>query len=139
MEGTREIPLTTYVAQLLASLPNRNEWVFSSPTSAGGCLSEPNTSHTRACKVAELEGLTPDGLHRSFKNLAERREVPVGVVAQIQGYKPSTTAEEHYTVRRWHCTRSASMRGFWNRPGLCLMPKPYRQNLEWSMSLEQVI
>lgn len=26
-------------------------------------------------------------------------EVPVGVVAQIQGHKPSVTAEKHYTVR----------------------------------------
>ena len=26
-------------------------------------------------------------------------EVPVGVVAQIMGHKPSATAEKHYTVR----------------------------------------
>lgn len=30
VEGTREIPLTPYVAALLAALPRRNEWVFSS-------------------------------------------------------------------------------------------------------------
>ena len=68
VEGTREIPLTSEVAQLLASLARRNEWVFSSPTSASGCLTE-------------------------------WLEVPVGVVAQIQGHKPSATAEKHYTVR----------------------------------------
>ena len=99
VEGTREIPLTPYVAHLLATLPRRNEWVFSSPTSASGCLSEPNTPHTRACKVAGLEGLTLHGLRRSFKSLTEWLEVPVGVVAQIQGHKPSATAEKHYTVR----------------------------------------
>jgi len=99
VEGTREIPLTPYVAQLLASLPRRNEWVFSSPTSASGCLTEPNTPHHRACKVAGLEGLTLHGLRRSFKSLTEWLEVPVGVVAQIQGHKPSATAEKHYTVR----------------------------------------
>ncbi len=99
VEGAREIPLTPYVARLLASLPRRNEWVFSSPTSASGCLSEPNTPHTRACKVAGLEGLTLHGLRRSFKSLTEWLEVPVGVVAQIQGHKPSATAEKHYTVR----------------------------------------
>ena len=99
VEGTREIPLTPYVAHLLASLPRRNEWVFSSPTSASGCLTEPNTPHHRACKVAGLDGLTLHGLRRSFKSLTEWLEVPVGVVAQIQGHKPSATAEKHYTVR----------------------------------------
>jgi integrase len=99
VEGTREIPLTPYVAKLLASLPRRNEWVFSSPTSASGCLTEPNTPHHRACKVAGLEGLTLHGLRRSFKSLTAWLEVPVGVVAQIQGHKPSATAEKHYTVR----------------------------------------
>lgn len=99
VEGTREIPLTPYMAHLMASLPRRNEWVFSSPTSASGCLTEPNTPHTRACRAAGLEGLTLHGLRRSFKSLTEWLEVPVGVVAQIQGHKPSATAEKHYTVR----------------------------------------
>jgi len=99
VEGTREIPLTPYVANLIANLPRRNEWVFSSPTSASGCLTEPNTPHHRACKTAGLDGLTLHGLRRSFKSLTEWLEVPVGVVAQIQGHKPSATAEKHYTVR----------------------------------------
>ena len=50
-------------------------------------------------KAAGLEGLTLHGLRRSFKSLTEWLEVPVGVVAQIQGHKPSATAEKHYTVR----------------------------------------
>lgn len=99
VEGTREIPLTPFVALLMASLPRRNDWIFSSPTSASGCLTEPNTPHTRACKAAGLEGLTLHGLRRSFRSLTEWLEVPVGVVAQIQGHKPSATAEKHYTVR----------------------------------------
>lgn len=99
VEGAREIPLTPYVAHLFASLPRRNEWVFSSPTSATGCLSEPNAPHTRACEAAGLGGLTLHGLRRSFKSLTEWLDVPVGVVAQIQGHKPSATAEKHYTVR----------------------------------------
>lgn len=99
VEGSREIPLTPYVEHLLSALPRRNEWVFSSPTSASGCLSEPNTPHTRACKAAGLDGLTLHGLRRSFKSLTEWLEVPVGIVAQIQGHKPSATAEKHYTVR----------------------------------------
>jgi integrase len=99
VEGTREIPLKPYVAHLMVNLPRRNEWVFSSTTSASGCLTEPNTPHTRACKTVGLEGLTLHGLRRSFKSLTEWLEVPVGVVAQIQGHKPSATAEKHYTVR----------------------------------------
>ena len=99
VEGTREIPATPYMLHLLSALPRRNEWVFFSPTSATGCLTEPNNPHTRACKAAGLEGLTLHGLRRSFKSLTEWLEVPVGVVAQIQGHKPSATAEKHYTVR----------------------------------------
>ena len=99
VEGTREIPATPYTLHLLTTLPRRNDWVFSSTTSASGCLSEPNNPHTRACKAAGLEGLTLHGLRRSFKSLTEWLEVPVGVVAQIQGHKPSATAEKHYTVR----------------------------------------
>lgn len=111
VEGTREIPATPYMLHLLAALPRRtmtepktgrqiaNPWVFPSPTSATGCLTEPNNPHTRACRAAGLEGLTLHGLRRSFKSLTEWLEVPVGVVAQIQGHKPSATAEKHYTVR----------------------------------------
>lgn len=99
VEGLREIPLTPYVAHLLAALPRRNEWVFSSPTSASGYLTEPTYPHTRACKAAGLDGLTLHGLRRSFKSLTEWLEIPAGVVAQIMGHKPSATAEKHYTVR----------------------------------------
>ena len=99
VEGTREIPATPYMLHLLAALPRRNEWVFSSPTSASGCLTEPNNPHSRVCKAAGLEGLTLHGLRRSFASLTEWLEVPAGVVAQIQGHKPSATAEKHYKVR----------------------------------------
>ena len=99
VEGTREIPATPYMLHLLAALPRRNEWVFYSPTSASGCLTEPNTPHTRACRAGGLEGLTLHGLRRSFASLTEWLETPAGVVAQIQGHKPSATAEKHYKVR----------------------------------------
>ncbi len=99
VEGSREIPATPYVLQLLNSLPRRNDWVFSSHSSATGRLSLPNAPHTRACKSAGIENLTLHGLRRSFKSLTEWLEVPNGVVAQIMGHKPSATAEKHYTVR----------------------------------------
>jgi integrase len=99
VEGERVIPLTPYVHNLLAALPRRNEWVFSSPRNKGTPLTEPNHAHDRACKVAAIDALTLHGLRRSFGTLSEWLEVPAGVVAQIQGHKPSATAEKHYRVR----------------------------------------
>lgn len=130
VEGERVIPLTPYVAQLLAALPRRNEWVFASTrtvsldeknirrrerranekgeslqlgevvqASESGHINEPRSHHGCACTVAGIEGLTLHGLRRSFKSLTEWLEIPAGVVAQLQGHKPSATAEKHYTVR----------------------------------------
>ncbi len=99
VEGARFIPFTPYVAHLLATLPRRNEYVFSSTVSAGGTLVIPRTPHDDACKVAGIDDLSIHGLRRSFKSLAEWLDIPVGVVAQIMGHKPSATAEKHYTVR----------------------------------------
>jgi integrase len=97
VEGERTIPLTPYVAQLLAALPRRNQWVFSGIRA--DVVAAPNELHARACATAGLEGLTLHGLRRSFKSLTEWLEVPAGVVAQLMGHKPSATAERHYTVR----------------------------------------
>ena len=130
VEGERVIPLTPYVAHLLAALPRRNQWVFSSTrtlaldkanarrrarkaarrgtaapvgdvlvTSASGRITKPNTPHARACTVAGIDELTLHGLRRSFASLTEWLEIPAGVVAQIQGHKPSATAEKHYKRR----------------------------------------
>ena len=68
-------------------------------TSESGRISKPNAPHARACTVAGIEGLTLHGLRRSFGTLSEWLEIPAGVVAQIQGHKPSATAEKHYRVR----------------------------------------
>jgi hypothetical protein len=54
VEGERTIPLTPYVAALLAALPRRNEWVFSSPTAASGRLQEPRIMHNKALTAAGL-------------------------------------------------------------------------------------
>lgn len=99
VEGERVIPLTPYVHQLLTTLPRRNSYVFASDRKEGAPITEPNHANDRACQVAGIEHLTLHGLRRSFKSLTEWLEVPAGVVAQIQGHKPSATAEKHYTVR----------------------------------------
>jgi integrase len=93
------IPLTPFVAQRIATLPRRNEWIFSSATAKAGHITEPNYPHSTACTVAAIDGLTLHGLRRSFKSLTEWLEIPAGVVAQLMGHKPSATAEKHYTVR----------------------------------------
>lgn len=130
VEGERVIPLTPYVAHLLAELPRRNEWVFSSTralamdeknaqrrerrhaskgqkapagdvaqASETGHLTVPRSAHSCACATAGIDGLSLHGLRRSFASLTEWLEVPTGVVAQIQGHKPSATAEKHYKRR----------------------------------------
>jgi integrase len=115
VEGERTVPLCPYVAYLLAALPRRNEWVFSSPTSANGQLAEPTPGHKRALTGAGLPDLTLHGLRRSFGSLAEWTETPAGVVAQIMGHKPSAIAEKHYRrrpldlLRMWHVKIEAWM------------------------------
>ncbi|NMM77556.1 integrase family protein [Acidovorax sp. SRB_24] len=99
VEGERVIPLTPYVWHLLAALPRRNEFVFASASVEGAAMTEPNHANDKACKVAAIDALTLHGLRRSFGTLSEWLEVPAGVVAQIQGHKPSATAEKHYRVR----------------------------------------
>jgi len=68
-------------------------------TSSTGRISKPNTQHTLACQGVGINNLTLNGLRRSFSSLTEWMEIPTGVVAQIQGHKPSATAEKHYKRR----------------------------------------
>jgi integrase len=130
VEGERTIPLTPYLAGLLLDLKRRNDtaptvrrlktlkeqgrdwtpspWVFGSQTSATGRLEEPGIAHRKAIAAAGLPPISLHGLRRSFGSLSEWCEVPVGVVAQIMGHKPSATAEKHYRerpldlLRMWH-------------------------------------
>ncbi|QGZ61093.1 tyrosine-type recombinase/integrase [Paraburkholderia acidisoli] len=129
-ETGRYIPLTPYLAHLLLKLKQANdtapparaiaphtgedpawkpsEWVFSSPRSADGKIAEPRIAHKKAQKSAGLPNISLHGLRRSFSTLSEWVECPVGVVAQIQGHKPSALAEKHYRrrsidlLRLWH-------------------------------------
>jgi len=130
VEGERTIPLTPHVKSLLLSLkalqsiaPDRRqqrrldargktwqppEWVFASNTAADGKLVEPRLAHNKALDAANLPHVSLHGLRRSFGTLSEWVECPVGVVAQIQGHKPSAIAEKHYRrrpldlLRMWH-------------------------------------
>lgn len=140
VEGERTIPMTPYVRSLLLTLRTRNQtpppltrildgkriandldawapspWVFASKTAANGRMQEPRIAHNKALTAAGLPPLSLHGLRRSFGSLSEWCEVPVGIVAQIQGHKPSATAEKHYRVRpldllrMWHTKIEAWM------------------------------
>jgi integrase len=129
-DAGRMIPLTPYLASLLLELKRRNDtppnvrllarmeargekwkpspWVFASQTAADGKIAEPRIAHTKALDMAGLPHVSLHGLRRSFGTLSEWCEVPVGIVAQIQGHKPSAIAEKHYRrrpldlLRMWH-------------------------------------
>lgn len=108
VEGTRVIPLTPYMAHLLAALPRRNQWVFSSPAAKDGRIVEPRYAHRDALVLVGLPHVSLHGLRRSFGTLCEWVEVPSGISAQIMGHAPSALAEKHYRrrpldlLRKWH-------------------------------------
>ena len=92
VDQTRTIPLTPYLAQLLATLPRINTFVFASARKAGR-ISDTRASHAKALQSAAMDGLTIHGLRRSFSLLGEAAGAPAGAIAQVMGHKPSATAE----------------------------------------------
>lgn len=107
IQGSRVIPLPPYLGHLLATLPRRNEFVFSSPSAASRHLEDPHDANYRVCAVAGVE-VTLHGLRRSFASLCEWIEMPAGIAAQIQGHAPQGVREQHYIrrpldlLRKWH-------------------------------------
>lgn len=107
IDGLRVIPLTPYLAHLLAALPRRNEWVFSSPAAASGHLTDPHDANYKVCAVVGVD-VTLHGFRRSFASLCEWIEMPAGIAAQIQGHAPQGVREQHYIrrpldlLRMWH-------------------------------------
>ena len=133
LDGTRTVPLTPYIKSLLLGLKAINEtpppthrilrgkrvendlsawrpseFVFWSRLAESGHIEEPSSAHDRAVEAAGIPDLTIHGLRRSFATLSEWVEAPEGIVAQIQGHKPSATREKHYKkrpldlLRMWH-------------------------------------
>lgn len=108
VEGTRQIPITPYVGELLREIPRVNEYVFPSPAAKSGRITEPRIAHNQALEETNLPEISIHGLRRSFGTLAEWVECPAGISAQIMGHKPSAIAEKHYRrrpidlLRQWH-------------------------------------
>jgi integrase len=108
VEATRTIPLTPYLASLLACLPRHNEWVFASMrrtkarkgvpselvrASASGRLAEPRAQHATVLADAGIPHVSIHGLRRTFSLLGEAAGAPAGAIAQVMGHKPSAIAE----------------------------------------------
>lgn len=133
VEGERTIPMTPYFGALLRELHTLNQtpppayrilhgrklandleswqpsaFVFESSRSESGQIANAGTLHRDMLRNTGIPNVTLHGLRRSFGSLSEWVEVPIGIVAQIQGHKPSATAEKHYRVRpldllrMWH-------------------------------------
>ena len=98
VDETRTIPLTPYLARLLATLPRAkdaedkaNPFVFAS-TGKKGRIVDVRSSLETVLSESGIDYLTFHGLRRSFTQRA-RAVVPAGAAAQIQGHKPSATAD----------------------------------------------
>lgn len=98
VQGSVTLPLAPFCADLLASLPRLNEWLFSSPASASGRLQEPRIAHNAALQKAGLPAVTIHGLRRTFAN-AVQDELPAGVAAQLQGHVAQDVRGKHYVSR----------------------------------------
>lgn len=91
VEQSRTIPLTPYLAQLLATLPRKNDFVFAG-TGATGHITDTRKPLQSVLVTAGIDHLTIHGIRRTFTQRG-RAVVPAGAVAQIQGHTPSATAE----------------------------------------------
>jgi integrase len=97
VEATRVIPLTPYMASLLAGLQRLpgNPYVFASPTAASGRITEPRAPHAEVLADAGIPHVSIHGLRRSFALLGEASGAPAGAIAQVMGHKPSAIAERY--------------------------------------------
>lgn len=95
------IPLTPYLEKTLSELPNwgKTEYIFHSEDAEKGYVVNIRKQYYRALKKYDLPIITVHDLRRSFSNLSEWVDTPVGVTAQIMGHKPSAIAEKHYKNR----------------------------------------
>ena len=100
VEATRVIPLTPYMAHLLAGLPRAkfkdgkaNPYVFASTMSASGRIAEPRAPHDLVLTDAGIPHVSIHGLRRTFSLLGEAAGAPAGALAQVIGHKPRAIAE----------------------------------------------
>jgi integrase len=97
---TRTLPLTPYLSALLGALPRAktatgkaNPYVFAATRSKSGRIAEPRSPHDRLLEAAGIPHVSIHGLRRTFALLGEAAGAPAGAIAQVQGHRPSATAE----------------------------------------------
>jgi integrase len=97
---TRTLPLTPYLSALLGGLPRAtlktgrpNPYVFAATRSKSGRIAEPRSPHDRLLEAAGIPHVSIHGLRRTFALLGEAAGAPAGAIAQVQGHRPSATAE----------------------------------------------
>ena len=91
VEITRTIPLTPYLAQLLATLPRVGPYVFAS-TGKAGRIVDARAAHGEVLKHAQVKHLTFHGLRRTYIRRG-RNVASDGVPAQMAGHSPSAVAD----------------------------------------------
>lgn len=96
VDTTRTIPLSPYMAHMLATLPRVGPYVFASASKSGHIV-DARDSMEKAVNEAGVGHLSFHGLRRTFTQTG-RGVVSTGIVAQIQGHKSSATAEG-YDIR----------------------------------------
>jgi len=96
----RVIPLTPYLATLLAGLPRGKDeagdeipFVFANPKTKSGRIAEPRSPHERVLADASIPHVSIHGLRRTFALMGEAAGAPAGAIAQIMGHRPSAVAE----------------------------------------------
>ena len=96
---TRTLPLTPYLAAMLARLPRQkmqdgtaNPFVFASASKTAR-LADPRSNLDRANREAGIDHLTIHGLRRSYALLGEAAGAPAGAIAQAMGHRPSAVHE----------------------------------------------
>jgi integrase len=97
---SRVIPLTPYLAALLASLPKVKderdeeiEFVFANPKAKSRRIAEPRSPHETVLADAGIDHVSIHGLRRTFALMGEAAGAPAGAIAQIMGHRPSAVAE----------------------------------------------
>lgn len=97
---TRVIPLTPYLATLLAGLPHIDDeagekipFVFANPKARSRRITEPRSPHELVLADAGIPHISIHGLRRTFALMGEAAGAPAGAIAQIMGHRPSAVAE----------------------------------------------
>jgi integrase len=127
-EGTRRVPITNMVRQLLMELKAINEsknvvryrtgriqrdpspYVFFSERAECGHMTDISVAISKVAKASCIHGWSAHDLRRTYSGLAEWLDLPSGVIAQLQGHKPSATIERHYKPRSMDLLRMHAQR-----------------------------